>query len=200
MSGQHNLNAMGNQDWRASVPEQARSQNLAQISSAILQGFNESQRASVIKVLYQFENLAFTSAQSSQEYVSMLHARVAELDQKLKILTGQAMANNQAAAAGLNQQFVQQTPVMSMMSPPQQPQQQPQLVPPVAVPSVIAAAPAATPVQAPGNTHMSMQQMRDVINFPQNHTTQDITMALHIIQAQMGQSEDKQRLTEVVQK
>ncbi|KAJ2451972.1 hypothetical protein GGF42_004135, partial [Coemansia sp. RSA 2424] len=74
----------GDATWQTSITEQIRSQNLLQTCAVLLQSLAEPQRAIVLKTLYTVEGDIFATANSSQEYVTQLNARIGAIAQRLK--------------------------------------------------------------------------------------------------------------------
>ncbi|KAJ1642553.1 hypothetical protein LPJ64_005617, partial [Coemansia asiatica] len=103
MNNQPNLGALNANDWRLVITEQARTQNLQNITANIIQSFSPQHKANAMKVMLQYEAHAFANSQSSQEYIAVLRDRVAEFEQSLKAL---APSNHAAGvmAAGVNNQ------------------------------------------------------------------------------------------------
>ncbi|KAJ2224337.1 hypothetical protein IWW45_008112, partial [Coemansia sp. RSA 485] len=107
MNNQVNLGALAANDWRLAINEQARTQNLQNITANIMQGLSAQHKASVMKVMLQFEAHAFANSQTSQDYLAMLRDRVAELEQNLKALASSGHPAN-AMAPGVNNNNNQQ--------------------------------------------------------------------------------------------
>ncbi|KAJ1719025.1 hypothetical protein LPJ53_006135, partial [Coemansia erecta] len=185
----------------------ARSQNLQTMMASILNGYNDVQKANMLKIMLQFENQAFASASSSQEYITLLKARIDELEQGLKTLasnqaasTVAAPTNNQQPAAGsmpmLNTpQFAQQpqNPALSMLAQQQQQQQQPQPQQQLAhTPGSVASTAGPANTQQPNNMNTVIPKLREILQFPENHTMQELHMAFQVLQPQINQSPNKQ--------
>ncbi|KAJ2382563.1 hypothetical protein GGI05_005615, partial [Coemansia sp. RSA 2603] len=120
------------------------------------------------------------------------------------------LASNQSAnAAPANQlptasmpmlgtpQFAQlpQNPSLSML--PQQQQPQPPLAP---TPASVSSAPGSANAQQPNNIAAFIPKLREILQFPENHTMQDLHMAFQILQPQINQTPNKQGLTEMLKK
>ncbi|KAJ2842701.1 hypothetical protein IWW36_005813, partial [Coemansia brasiliensis] len=94
MSAQQNVGAGG--DWRSAITEQARNQHLWKLATNVVNGLNEPQRDAVMKIVYQSEGQAFSTANSAQEYVMMLNTHMESLSQKIKAMLGNASTANNA--------------------------------------------------------------------------------------------------------
>ncbi|KAJ2242577.1 hypothetical protein IW137_000844, partial [Coemansia sp. RSA 1287] len=166
MSGQPNLGGLGagSGDWRATLPEQARSQHLGKLVGSILQGLTEPSRDVVTKLIYQQENQVYISANSAQEYITVLGKQMESIAQKVKAAFSNPAANNAMAQSGAagnptvsalqNTQFTQpaHTPTMAHAQP-----QQP-----------------AAPVMPQNNMQSPMVKLRETIQNPENSTLQEL--------------------------
>ncbi|KAJ2442467.1 hypothetical protein IWW46_003022, partial [Coemansia sp. RSA 2440] len=176
MSGQPNLGGLGagSGDWRATLPEQARSQHLGKLVGSILQGLTEPSRDVVTKLIYQQENQVYISANSAQEYITVLGKQMESIAQKVKAAFSNPAANNAMAQSGAagnptvsalqNTQFTQpaHTPTMAHAQP-----QQP-----------------AAPVMPQNNMQSPMVKLRETIQNPENSTLQELVTAIQILQTQ----------------
>ncbi|KAJ1772472.1 hypothetical protein LPJ74_001372, partial [Coemansia sp. RSA 1843] len=192
MSGQPNLGALGGGDWRATISEQARRQNLINNMTPILQGLSEQHSGLVMNIAYQCENQAFTTAKSSQEYLMHLNNQIMEISQRVKSIAANPVsgasagtnaagqspaAANPAVALMQSIQFNQQTtaPTQTQLqthgqAQPQQAQPHMQPQPQVSVQG--------TPAGAQPSTDSIIPQIRNIIQNPDNYSIQDIGMAI----------------------
>ncbi|KAJ2123822.1 hypothetical protein IW147_002251 [Coemansia sp. RSA 720] len=193
MSGQPNLGGLGagSGDWRATLPEQVRSQHLSKLVGNILQGLSDPSRDVVMKLIYQQENQVYTSANSAQEYITVLGKQMESLAQKVKAAFSNPAANNAMAQSGAagnpsvsalqNSQFTQpaHTPTLAHAQP-----QQP-----------------AAPAMPQNNMPPPMVKLRETIQNPENSTLQELVAAVQILQAQIGANPAaKANLTELVKR
>ncbi|KAJ2856920.1 hypothetical protein GGI22_003656, partial [Coemansia erecta] len=205
MSGQPNPGALGGGDWRASITEQVRRQNLINIVTPILQGLSEQHSVLVMNHSFQLESQAYGAANSSQEYVMLLNSKVMELSQKIKLViasqasgasagsnvAGQGSgAVNPAPALMQNTQFNQQAnaPTQAQHQAHGQAQPQPQVQAPGA------------PAGAQPSAESIVPQIRNIIQNPDNHSIQDLTMTIRFLQAQSNTIPDKQLFNDTMGK
>ncbi|KAJ2724195.1 hypothetical protein GGI07_002149 [Coemansia sp. Benny D115] len=198
MNSQQNLNALGG-DWRLSITDQVRTQNLQNLMAPLLQGFGDSQKAGLINLIATHEKQAYNTSSSSQEYVTTLRKYIADFEQKLKVLSatqpGLLAGNNSqpAAAAGAP------NPAVNMM---QVAQQQAQAHTPAM--NLMAQQPSAAGTNAPASSAPAQPtaglQLRDTLQFPENHSVQEISMALQLLQQQLNTTPNKGTLTEMMRR
>ncbi|KAJ1746786.1 hypothetical protein LPJ79_005688 [Coemansia sp. RSA 1821] len=210
MSAQQNLGAGG--DWRSAITEQARNQHLWKQAANVLQGLNEQQREVVMKLVYQTEVQAFTSASSAQEYVFMLNSQLEALSQKIKAMLGNTSAVNNTmgqsgaavnpAVSTLQSTQMSQTPMMAHAQPQQQQQQAQQ---PQAQPQQQQQQQQMAPQQMSGAAQANLQQLlpkiREVVQSPESSTIADLTMSIQVLQAQANANPNaRQGILEAVKK
>ncbi|KAJ2023449.1 hypothetical protein GGI06_001408, partial [Coemansia sp. S85] len=159
--------------WQAAVSENVRNNNLLQLCGTLFHNQTETQRATIIHSMRQYEKELFATAKSSQEYVTQLNGRVAAVAQRLQLMQA---AQQQAPVAN---------PAISMLQTPQ-----------FSIPA--AAPPAAQPPQT--NAQASLARVTDVIQNPENYSLQDILQALQVLQGQMHASNNKPMLENVIKR
>ncbi|KAJ2701748.1 hypothetical protein H4218_001239 [Coemansia sp. IMI 209128] len=159
--------------WQAAVSENVRNNNLLQLCGTLFHNQTETQRATIIHSMRQYEKELFATAKSSQEYVTQLNGRVAAVAQRLQLMQA---AQQQAPVAN---------PAISMLQTPQ-----------FSIPA--AAPPAAQPPQT--NAQASLARVTDVIQNPENYSLQDILQALQVLQGQMHASNNKPMLENIIKR
>ncbi|KAJ2419879.1 hypothetical protein IWW41_005959, partial [Coemansia sp. RSA 2522] len=137
-------------------------------------GLTEPSRDVVTKLIYQQENQVYISANSAQEYITVLGKQMESIAQKVKAAFSNPAANNAMAQSGAagnptvsalqNTQFTQpaHTPTMAHAQP-----QQP-----------------AAPVMPQNNMQSPMVKLRETIQNPENSTLQELVTAIQILQTQ----------------